>query len=175
MTEYTLNIRLDLWTRFMKNFELRHFSLAGQNRTYGYTTYVCFYKILRHRSQFRTDFYETLTLDVDLYKGESYRFWKKTDPMEPQVWEKMWLKKWFFAVFLDKIAFFRKNCSIKKYSKPHFLFKKKIISNKWFHHQQLRNRCVTAPAPTNKSWHRSFWSSLQVKGLGDQVVKNAGF
>ncbi len=27
---YTLNIRVDPWTRFMKNIELSHFSLAGQ-------------------------------------------------------------------------------------------------------------------------------------------------
>ncbi len=31
MIKYILNILIDLWTRFMKNLELHHFFLAGQN------------------------------------------------------------------------------------------------------------------------------------------------
>ncbi len=34
--------------------------------------------------------------------------------------EKCYCPKIFFAIFLENVAFFEKNCKMKKYSKPHF-------------------------------------------------------
>ncbi len=48
-------------------------------------------------------------------------------------------KKWpgpnkiFFAIFSENVALFKKNCQMKKYSKPHFLLGKKKKKSYYIH------------------------------------------